>query len=232
MNRILPTLHAIARRRALLLAFAVAASGAAVAASADDTERSRIAEERAAIESRYAARERECRDRFVVTSCVDDAKRDRRRGLDALRSRQIKLDEAKRRERSAERGAELAGKAAEDARREQERAARSASAPARREAPRPLEPRHDRPAGPTGAASAALGHDRPAAIGDGLGLKPGGRESAAQRREREARHRDSFETRQRQAAEHRDEVMEKAAQRLKEHRPAAPLPVPASVPAQ
>jgi hypothetical protein len=232
MKLILPTSPAIDGGRALLLVLAVAAAGAAVAASADDAERGRIGEERAAIESRYAAREHECRDRFVVTSCVDDAKRDRRRGLDALRSRQIKLDEAKRRERSSERRTELAGKAAEDARREQERAARSASAPARREAPRPLEPRHERPASAPGAASAPARHDRPAAIGDGLGLKASGRESAAQRREREARHRESFETRQRQAAEHRDDVMEKAAQRLKQHRPAAPLPVPASAPAR
>ncbi|MDQ6638830.1 MAG: hypothetical protein M3Z15_04095, partial [Pseudomonadota bacterium] len=96
----------------LALTFAVAFPGGA--AGSDDAERNRIAEEKAAIESRYAARERECRERFVVTSCVDDAKRERRHGLDALRDRQLQLDEARRRERTAERRSELAAKAADD----------------------------------------------------------------------------------------------------------------------
>ena len=42
----------------------------------------------------------------------------------------------------------------------------------------------------------------------------------------------SFETRQRQAAEHRQEVIDKAAKRLEQRRPADPLPLPASVPAR
>jgi colicin import membrane protein len=215
---------------ALLWALTLSVAAPAGAATADEAERSRIAEERAVIEARYAARERECRDRFVVTSCIDDAKVERRRGLDALRARQLRLDEERRRARTAERSAELAAKAAEDARREQERAARAASAPALREAPRPLEPRRESAAASAPTASAA-GHDRPAAI-DGAGKKPGASETAAQRREREERHRTSFETRQKQASEHRQEVEDKTAQRQKAHPPAAPLPVPASVPAR
>ena len=57
----------------LWLVGALAAAAPARAAESDDAERHRIAEERAAIEARYAARTRECRDRFIVTSCVDDA---------------------------------------------------------------------------------------------------------------------------------------------------------------
>lgn len=227
--RSVPIPNAVAA--ALLMTLALAAPTPAVAAAADDAERARIAEERAAIEARYAARERECRDRFVVTSCIDDAKVERRRGLDALRSRQLQIDEARRRTRTAERRAELAAKAADDARREQERAARAASAPARREAPRPIEPRRERAAA-SGAAASGAGRDRPAPDGLGLGPKTGRSESAEQRREREARHRASFETRQRQAAEHRQEVLDKAAERLKARRPAEPLPVPASAPAR
>jgi hypothetical protein len=223
----------ISRRPVAALALAGALAGAlpARAASADDAERHRIAEERAAIEARYAARERECRDRFIVTSCVDDAKVERRRGLDALRVRQLKLDEEKRRERTAERSAELATKAADDARREQERAARAASAPAPRE-PRPLEPRHEKPAAAAASTSAA-GHDRPGAAVEGPGKKAVPSETAAQRRENEERHRASFEMRQQQAIEHRQEVLDKAAEREKKGKPpAAPLPVPASVPAR
>jgi len=214
---------------ALALAAAFAGALPARAASADDAERHRIAEELAAIEARYAARERECRDRFIVTSCVDDAKVERRRGLDALRTRQLKLDEERRRERTAERSAELAAKAADDARREQERAARAASAPAPRE-PRPLEPRHEKPA--AAASTSSAGHDRPGAALEAGGKKAPASQTAEQRRESEERHRASFETRQQQADEHRQEVLDKAAQRQKQKPPAAPLPVPASVPAR
>jgi len=214
----------------LLLAGVLAIPASARAAAADDAERHRIAEERAAIEARYAARTRECRDRFIVTSCVDDAKVERRRGLDALRTRQLELDEEKRRARTAERSAELAAKAADDARREQERAARAASAPAPRE-PRPLEPRREKPA--SGAAStSAAAHDRRGAPVEGLAKKPAPKETAEQRREKEERHRASFESRQRQADEHRQEAIDKAAQRQKARPAAAPLPVPASVPAR
>jgi colicin import membrane protein len=214
---------------ALLLAGALAGAPPAQAAAADDAERHRIAEERAAIEARYVARERECRDRFVVTSCVDDAKAERRHALDALRARQLKLDEEQRRARTAERSAELAAKAADDARREQERAGRAASAAAPRE-PRPLEPRHAPPAGPAASTSAAR-HDRPVAS-HAPAKKPGAGETAEQRRENEERHRASFETRQQQANQHRQEVLDKSAQRQKDRPPAAALPVPASVPAR
>ena len=192
----------------------------AFAASADDAERHRIAEERAAIEARYAARERECRDRFIVTSCVDDAKRDRRKSLDALRARELKLDEETRRARTEARRAELAAKAAEDARRDQ---ARAASAPARSGKPFETHP----PA--SGAArSEHEARDRPLTAADRLGIHPTVRGSEAERREREAASRASFEARQREAAEHRREVEDRNVKRLQEH-PASPsLPTPAA----
>jgi len=231
MNPFRTCSSSIEGHRAWLLALALRAAWPATAASGDDLEHARIAEERAAIESRYAARERECLARFVVTSCVDDAKRDRRKGLDALRARQLKLDEARRRERTAERRSELAAKAADDARREQERAARAASTPAARAAPQPLEPRHEAPVAAARPSAPRAGHDRPAA-GEGLEPNAHPHEGQAQRLEREARHRATFETRQRQAAEHREQVNAKAAERLKDRAPAAPLPVPASAPAR
>ena len=215
---------------ALLLAGALVVTTSTPAVAADDAERHRIAEERAAIEARYTARTRECRDRFIVTSCVDDAKVERRRGLDALRARQLELDEEKRRARTSERSAELSAKAADDARREQERAARAASAPVPH-APRALEPRREKPASDAGSVSADV-HDR---SGDPLGgpaRKPAPKESAEQRREREERHRATFESRHQQAEQHRQESLEKAAQRQKARPPAASLPVPASVPAR
>ncbi|HEY5324743.1 MAG TPA: hypothetical protein VIK58_18095, partial [Caldimonas sp.] len=109
------------------------ASASAVSASASaprpDSD-ARIAAERAAVNARYVEQERECRTRFIVASCIDAAKRERRQELDMLRARQIVVDEARRRERAEARRSELAVKAAEDAKRDAERAARAASAPA------------------------------------------------------------------------------------------------------
>jgi hypothetical protein len=223
--------HFSHRPTAWLVACALLAPSLAAAASAaEDAERAAIARERAEIEARYAARERECRSRFVVTSCIDDAKRDRRQGLDALRARQLALDEAERRERTEARRAELAAKAAEDARRDQERAARAASVPAARAAPRPLEPRHDVGAGAPPHANPL--HDRPGRAR--LTIEPERTQtpSAAERSEGEARNRANYEARLRQADEHRQKVEEETAKRLKQHPAAAPLPIPASVPAR
>ena len=214
-----------------LVAVAIAGASPVGATSADDQERARLAAERAAIESRYSARERECKERFVVTSCVDDARRERRQGLDALRSRQIQLDEARRRERTAERQAELAAKAAEDARRDREREAR-AGTQAHREPPRPLEPRHESQTGDAASQAARRGSglDRPRAKFGGSAAKPAPAETAEARRVHEERSRAAYDARQQQAAEHRREVNEKNAERSKAHPPAAPLPVPASAP--
>ena len=222
--RLLPGLPVVRLLPAPLVVAVVLAAGAAPA-RAEDSERRKIAQERTAIEARHAARERECRDRFVVTSCVEDAKRERRQGLDALRARQIKLDEHERRERAAARNAELTAKATDDARRERERAARgAASAPTARE---PAFRLH----APRRAASAAdrqpgEAHDQPLPAAKRLGLKPTQRGSAAERREREQQSRASYEARQQQAAEHRRDVEEKASKRLRNRPPAAPLPVP------
>jgi hypothetical protein len=211
------------RNRAALLA-ASALIAVVAPARAEESEHASITRERADIEARYAERERECRTRFVVTSCIDDAKRDRRRGLDDLRARQLKLDEERRQEKSAARRAELATKAAEDARRDEERAARAASAPAGRSTGKPLEPRRDAPAGDERQPGGT--HDHPVAPAERLGIKPTQRGTAEERRAREERSRASYEARQRAAEEHRRDVTEKTAKRLQEHPPAAPLPTP------
>lgn len=229
--------------RVLLAAVAfTAASGAAAAeaggagkpaASSPATpgERERIAAERGAVETRFASRERECRERFVVTSCIDDAKRERRQALDRLRARQLDVDEARRHERAAERKAELADKAAEDARVERERAERSAARAASGAASqsvraRTLEPHHE--AAPAASAASGAAH-RPGSPAKTLGIgPPRARESAALRQEREARSRAAFEARRLQAAEHREEAADRAVRRMASKSPAAALPVPSA----
>ncbi len=190
------------------------------AASSDPyaTELHRIAAERAAAEVRFRARERECRQRFVVTSCVDDAKAERREAIDSLRAQQLAIDAARRRERAAARSDELRQKAAEDARRSAPREAPALNVRRRQ----PLEPRHE----PGAAAAARLpraGLDQP-----GRGARPAERAepAPAERREREERNRAGYEARQREAAEHREEVLDRATRRMLQHPPAAPLPVP------
>ena len=206
-------------RISALAMLAIVATAPVPARAADSGERARIASERAAVEKLYAERERACGERFVVTSCVDDAKRERRESLDALRARELKLDEEIRRARTDARRAELAAKAADDARRDQERV-RAASAPAR--AGKPFES----PRGASASSSGHESHDRPLGAGDRLGIEPTQRGSETERSEREAASRASYEARQRQAAEHRREVDERNAKRLSEHPAATSLPTP------
>ena len=219
----------LAAQAALLLALAAAAAPAVAATSADAAEHARIANERAALEASFAARERECGERFVVTSCVDDAKRERRRALDGLKARQLKLDEARRRARTEERRAELAAKAADDAGRERApRAGLASSAVVRGEGlAHALEPRRDGAAIGVPRSGAPL--DQPGS-GFGAGLKGSHAEPAGVRQDQEAHSRASFATRQRQAAEHREEVLDETIKRAAQHRGADPLavPVPAS----
>ena len=205
----------------ILVSLAVAAAFAP--ARAAESERAQIARQRAEVEAQYAERERECRARFVVTSCVEDAKRERRKSLDALRAREIRLDEEARRARTDARRAELAAKAAEDARRDQEHAARAASAPPR--SGKPIEPRRSSSAT---ERSGREPHDRPLGASERLGIRPTEHGSEAERREREAASRERYEARQREAAEHRREVEDRNAKRLQERPPASPLPTPSA----
>ena len=67
------------RRCALALLLACAAPwalGAGVGTEAQ--ERARISSERAAAQSAFVSRERDCQSSFVVTSCVETARRDLR----------------------------------------------------------------------------------------------------------------------------------------------------------
>ena len=214
---------------ALLAGAAGPARGAEAAASAPRDERTRIASERAAVEARFSERERECRTRFIVTSCVDDAKAERRQALDKLRVHQLGVDEERRRERTAQRQAELAEKAAEDARRDRERAAHVAARAASDAASQGAGGNSFELRSVTRPTAAASGAPRAAAhSSDALGVKPHVPESATVRQEREASSRAAYEARQREAAEHREEALQRAARRTAAKPPAAPLPVPAA----
>jgi colicin import membrane protein len=216
MNRLARSGH---RRSVAALALGIAALSFAAGAPAQtvDADKAGIESERAAAEARYAGRERECRERFVVTSCIENAQRERRTTLNALRARQQKIDEARRRARAAERRAEIAARAAELTKRD-EAVAREPRTP---DAPRePREPRPQRQPPTRGEAKPPRDAGRAPRIGP--------IENPADRRAAEARSRARFESRQREAAEHRSSSLERTIKRMEEKPAAAPLPVPSA----
>ncbi|OYU99946.1 MAG: hypothetical protein CFE45_11060, partial [Burkholderiales bacterium PBB5] len=55
-----------------------------------------------------------CEKRFLVTECLDAARAERRQALDQLQRQQVVLDEARRRERAAQRQRDIETRAARE----------------------------------------------------------------------------------------------------------------------
>lgn len=194
MNRIQYCAGALA----ILAATASWGQASAPAPSASQ-ERHRIAAERQQAEQRFEATRRECETRFAVSSCVEQARGERRRTLEQLSARQAALDDAQRRQRAAERMQAIS----EKARQADERAAAPAASAvvrARRAPPAPHAP-----------ASAAALEPHPQ-------VTP---QEAAQRR-------GAREQREQEAQQHRDAVLRRNAERDARKAPSASLPVPAA----
>ncbi|MDE2564590.1 MAG: hypothetical protein KGL50_02290, partial [Burkholderiales bacterium] len=111
--------------KAAMVAGLVVAAGPARADEA--AERADIARQRQALLADFATREAACREHFVVSACVEALREQRDRALRSLRQRELLLDDADRRRRSAQAREDLARRAAAAA-------ARSASAAAQDEA--------------------------------------------------------------------------------------------------
>jgi hypothetical protein len=181
-------------------------------------ERDRIAHERAAAEARFNERQRECLTRFVATSCVEDAKRDRRETIGRLRNEQIVLEENDRRARAAAR--------TEAIRRKTEAAAVRSDRPVDEASREPKSPRPERPPRAARAAEAASAVEgRSPRAGKSL-LPPSHAKSPARSADDQARSRATFEAAQRAAEEHRAQVEARNAARAARRMPAAPLPLP------
>ena len=174
----------------------VVGAAAAEEAPSSQAERQRIAEQRRVAESQYTAREAECRQRFVVTSCIDKARADRRQSLDNLHQQEIALDEVERQQRTAEH------------RRRQDAKIREELA---RPVPEPSAPRQPKPVLP-----------RPAHAPQAAASKP----SAAERSADEQRSREQFEARKREAEAHRVEIEKRNKERVAKRGAARPLPLP------
>jgi colicin import membrane protein len=98
-----------------LLACGLAGTSAAARDAAEQrAQRERIKTERAHAEAVFAQRQRECSERFVVTSCIDEARRDRRQAIERLDRREAALNEAERKQRAALRMEAIRAKVAEN----------------------------------------------------------------------------------------------------------------------
>jgi len=214
--RPMPKLAVLAAGAALLLMAGVAqaasapesapesAAASASASNAQEREllRARIEDERSRIEVQFNADMAACRQRFVVTACVDNARRRRRDALTAPRAEELTLDDLQRRERAAVRREVIQAKQREAA--SQAAAPLAASAPGERVRP-----------GPSTATQT------PAQRAD-----PGAAASAAQASARQRAN--AARERQAQIEATQARIRERQAERLREGKLAAPLPVPAA----
>ena len=171
-----------------------------------DTENERIAHERAAANAKLAEQQRECATRFIVATCVEDARTEHRATLARLRQRELQFDEAKRRATAEARRKAIAEKA------EAQQARASDAAP---EAPRVRVRRAPQPA-PVPASRTP----------ERLAPRLPGSGSGADRAATERRNEQKFEAMQRDAQAHRQAVERRNAQRAAKGKVAAPLPIP------
>jgi colicin import membrane protein len=175
----------------------------AVSAQPDSAVRDSLTAERITITQRFEAEEDDCQRRFAVTGCVADVRARRRDALAPLRERELQLDDKERRERVAQREADLAAKrqaqlATPAVKAVVEQRARNAPPAAAVDAPTPSE-----------AAPAKADGSRAAAAAERA-------KAAAKRREA------ALAT---QAA-----IAKKLADRAASGKAAAPLPVPSAAP--
>jgi hypothetical protein len=192
----------------LVLLLAALAVRPVFALDSVDAERAQIRAARDAAEATYKRKQAECAARFVVTSCVEDARREQRETLSKLRHRETELSDAERKERTAERRQEIADNAKRDRERQKE-----ASVPEKRDQLRQQsEPRVTVRPAPRPSSRAASG-----SLGVGM---------SSERPVDEAKNRADFEARQKAAAEHREAVEQRNLERTQKGKIAAPLPTP------
>jgi colicin import membrane protein len=86
----------------ILSGAASAQPGADGGLAADDRERQRIQDERAALEVKFDAEEAACYQKFAVNYCLNRIKPLRREAMAELRRQEVELDEAKRKQKAAE----------------------------------------------------------------------------------------------------------------------------------
>jgi len=194
-----------------LIVLAALASAAAPSLATTDaaSERARIARERAEVRATLTKQEAACQERFVVTPCIDTARKAEREALARLRRQEVLLDEQARKQRAADRAQAIRNNiSAEEARRRDESAAATASAPVRVERAELAE---------------TPGHVERARRELPVAERPA---DGAARRAAEQEHIERYEADRRAAQAHREAVEQRNAKRAASGKAVAPLPVP------
>ena len=193
----------------IVLAALAGAAAQSLATTNAAAERERIARERADVQAAFTKQEAACQNRFVVTPCLEAARKAEREAQARLRRQEVLLDEQARKQRAAERAQAIRDNiSADDARRRDESAAATASAPVRVERAELAE---------------TPGHAERARRELPVAEKP---TDVAARRAAEQEHIDRFEADRRAIQAHRDAVEQRNAKRAASGKVAAPLPVP------
>jgi hypothetical protein len=178
-----------------------AAQAAPDVAAARAQQRAQLLAERQRIEAEFQATVAACRQRFAVTACVDEARQRRRDALAVPRTQALVLDDLERRERAVARREAVQAKQRKAA----ERALPASAAPA---ASRPARQ------GPA-PAQAAAPRSNPASAAEASAAAASRRAQAAQQRQAEI-----------EATQAR--IRARQAERARQGKVAAPLPVPAA----
>jgi colicin import membrane protein len=187
------------------------------ARAAEPTERARINQERAALETTRIERERECHTRFAVTACVEDAQQAYRVALAELRRQQALIDEAERRQRASERIDRLAN-----------RTAKSIGPPPAPRSPRASEARAAAGSSAASATSASGAEPVPAKLPKPSKPQAVPSGDSAEARAQEAARAAAFEARVKEAQARRAAVERRNAERALKGKASRPLPLPAS----
>jgi len=196
-------------RELIVLAAMASAAAPSLATANAATERERIARERADVQAAFVKQEAACQDRFVVTPCLDAARKAERDALARLRRQEVLLDEQARKQRAAERSQAIRNNiSANETRRRDESVAATASAPVRVERAELAE---------------TPGHSERARRELPVAERP---TDTGVRRATEQDHIERFEADRRAIQAHRDAVEQRNAKRAAGGKIAAPLPVP------
>ncbi len=227
-----------------LMGTGAAAQQAPSGPQAEALQRERIARERDAAERLHTQRVDACQSRFAVTSCLDEARVERRQVVDSLRRQEEVLDGNERRRRAAQRLAEIQQKTDAQARLTPPVSTRPDAVAAPAPAPAPV-PAADPPVlGAEGALPAAASSSAASARRTDSAprrAKPGSGERADAERQRAARSAAAEAAAQRAESSRKrlDDAQRRAAARAAAPEPvkrASPLParpdIPASGPAR
>ena len=190
---------------AALLVATSAAWGADTPAASTEISSADIAVQRAAVNARYADAIRGCQERFVVTSCVNEVRKEHNRELSRLQKMQDAKDDAQRKQKALLRQKDIEARQLEQTRRD------AAPTPAR------------------GSASQVLATSHPPRAHESRPTAPA--RSASARLADETRKTQAFEKQQQEITAHREAVERRNAARAASGKVAAPLPVPATAPA-